>query len=125
MTGRRTSWAIRVLHWTEGLVVLLESYRAFHGALAKLHDAAHPGALTGIRLVLSGSEILAALLFLVPVTARAGGYALLVIFALAIAIHSLHGDFVGLEILLLYGAAVYVSLADGGDRGLPPSAGVS
>lgn len=79
--------------------------------------------LAWVRLVLSGSEIIAALLFLVPVTTVVGGYLLLVIFALAIAIHSLHGDFAGLEILVLYGAAVLVGLADRNDPALPPSAG--
>jgi hypothetical protein len=52
------------------------------------------------------------LLFLVPVATLVGGCALLAIFALAIAIHGLHGEFWGLEILVLYGVAVYVSLAE-------------
>ncbi|MGC2193943.1 MAG: hypothetical protein WA628_04650 [Terriglobales bacterium] len=122
MIGPRTKSAIGALHWTVGLVVLLEAYRTFHGTLARLHDAGHPGALTAVRLVLSGSEIIAVLLFLIPVTAAAGGYALLVVFALAIAIHGLHGDFAGLEILMLYGAAVFVSLAERAEAALPPPA---
>jgi hypothetical protein len=51
-----------------------------------------------------------------------------VIFALAIAIHSLHGDFAGLEILVLYGVAVFVSLAERNDRpvgSLPESSAIS
>jgi hypothetical protein len=110
MIGQRTRFAIHVLHWTVGLVVLLESCLTFHGAQSRLHDLGHSGALAWVRLVLSGSEIIAAVLFLVPVTTVVGGYLLLVIFALAIAMHSLHGDFAGLEILVLYGVAVYVSL---------------
>jgi hypothetical protein len=120
MTGPRTKSAIRVLHWTVGLVVLFESVRVFHGTLARLHEAEHGGVLAGVRLVLSGSEFIAALLFLMPATLLAEGYSLLVIFALAIAIHSLHGDFAGLEILVLYGAAVFVRLADHLDRTSPP-----
>jgi hypothetical protein len=121
MIGQRTRFAIRALHWTVGLVVLLESCLTFHGAQSSLHDLGHSGALAWVRLVLSGSEIFAALLFLIPFTSLVGGYLLLVIFTLAIAIHSLHGDFAGLEILVLYGVAVFVSLADRRDRALPPS----
>jgi hypothetical protein len=122
MTAPRTAFAIRVLHWTVGLVVLLEACQTFLGAHAGLHSAGHAGALVSVRLALSGAEIVAALLFLVPVTTLVGGYALLVIFALAIAIHALHGEFRGLEILVLYGAAVFVSLVDRKNRVVPPGA---
>jgi hypothetical protein len=99
-----------------GLVVLLESYRTFHGALYGIHDPGHAGALASVRLILSGSEIVAVLLFLLPFTTAVGGSALLVIFAAAILIHGLHGDFAGLEILVLYGAAVFAILAYRKDR---------
>jgi len=112
MTGPRTRFAIRCLHWTVGLVVLLESWRTFYSAHSHFHLAGHTGALTWIRLVLSGAEIVAAVLFLLPRTLLVGGYALLAIFGLAIAIHGLHGEFAGLEILVLYGFAVFVSIAD-------------
>ena len=120
MTAPRTAFAIRALHWTVGLVVLLESCRTFLGAHAGLHSAGHAGALAWVRLALSGAEIVGALFFLVPVTTLVGGYALLAIFAAAIVIHGLHGEFWGLEILLLYGAAVFVSLADRSDRTVLP-----
>ena len=108
MTGRPTRFAIELLHWTVGLVVLLESVRTFYWA----HGAGHAGTLIAFRLVLSASEIVAALLFLIPASSVAGALGLLVIFGLAIAMHALHGDFRGLEILVLYGVAVYVSLAE-------------
>ena len=108
MTGRRTRFAMQLLHWTVGLVVLLESARTFDSA----HGAGHAGALIAFRLVLSACEIVAALLFLIPASSVAGALGLLVIFGLAIAVHALHGDFRGLEILVLYGVAVYVSLAE-------------
>src|SRR5690349_17120606 len=111
MISPRTTSPLRLLHWTVGLVILLEAYRTFHGSLVRLHDAGHTGTLAWVRLGLSAPEMLAALLFLVSVTMLIGGYALLVIIALAIAIHALHGDFGGLEILVLYAVAVYVSLA--------------
>jgi hypothetical protein len=74
--------------------------------------AGHAGILNWVRLILSGAEIVAAILFLLPLTLLAGGYALLAIFGLAILIHGLHGEFGGLEILVLYGVAVYVSISD-------------
>jgi len=110
MTGPRTAAAIRVLHWTVGLVLLLESYRTLHGALSHLHDAGHGGTLLWIRLVLSSLEIVGALLFLAPWTLIAGAYLLLGIIAVALAIHGLHGEFAGLEFLVLYAVAVYVCL---------------
>jgi hypothetical protein len=112
MTTSRTALAIRCLHWTVGLVVLLESCRTFYAAHFSAHAAGHAGILNSVRLFLSGTEIVAALLFLVPLTTRLGGYMLLAIFALAIVVHGLHGEFGGLEILVLYGVAVWVSLAD-------------
>jgi hypothetical protein len=104
--------AIPLLHWSVGLVVLWQSYRTFHSSYAGLGSAVHVAALNRIRLGLSGSEIVAAILFLVPPTTIVGGYLLLAIFALAILIHTLHGDFSGMETLLVYGAAVLVSMAD-------------
>ena len=99
------------LRWSVGLVVLWQSWLTFHGTLGKLHAPGHPTALAHVRLVLSGTEMAAATLFLLPVSAAIGGYGLLVIFALAIAIHTLHGDASGLETLVVYGAAVLASLA--------------
>jgi len=103
--------ALPFLRWSVGLVVLWQSWLTFHGTLGKLHAPGHPAALAHVRLVLSGAEMIAAVLFLLPVTAAVGGYGLLTIFALAIAIHALHGDVSGLETLIVYGAAVLASLA--------------
>jgi hypothetical protein len=91
--------------------VLWQSWLTFHGTLGKLHAPGHPAALAHVRLVLSGAEMIAASLFLLPITAAVGGYGLLAIFALAIVMHALHGDVSGLETLVVYGAAVLVSLA--------------
>jgi hypothetical protein len=115
MTASRTAFAIRCLHWALGLVVLLESCRTFYAAHFGLPGSGHAGILNSVRLFLSGAEIIAALLFLVPLTTFVGGYMLLAIFGLAIVIHGLHGEFGGLEILVLYGVAVWVSLAAGKD----------
>jgi hypothetical protein len=99
------------LRWSVGLVVLWQSWLTFHGTLGKLHAPGHPSALAHVRLVLSGAEMAAAVLFLLPVTAAIGGYGLLAIFVLAIATHALHGDVSGLETLVVYGAAVLATLA--------------
>jgi hypothetical protein len=97
MIGRRTTVAIRILWWTVGLVILLEGSRTFSGSMTGVHEPGHAGVLAWVRLMLSGAEILAAPLFLLPVTAAVGGYALLGIIGLAITIHALHGDFRGLR----------------------------
>ena len=125
MIGRRTSVAIRILWWTVGLVIFLEGSRTFAGSLTRVHDPGHAGVLAWVRLILSGAEILAAPLFLLPVTAAVGGYALLGIIAIAIAIHALHGEFWGLEILVLYGIAIYASLTWQKDRAGAGSNGMS
>ena len=103
--------ALPFLHGSVGLVVLWQSWPTFHSALWKLHAPGPPAPLRHVRLALSGVEIIAAGLFLVRWTERLGGLLLLVIFALAILIHTLHGDVAGLETLVVYGAAVMVCLA--------------
>ncbi len=103
--------AIPFLRWSVGLVVLWQSYKTFHSAYSKLHVPGHSGALAGVRLVLSGSEMVAAILFLIPLTTVLAGYVLLTIFAAAIVIHTLHGDLSGMETLIVYGAAILVMLA--------------
>jgi hypothetical protein len=109
LIGKRFS--LLFLRWVTGLVVLWQSWLSFHSAITHWHAPAHPTALAHVRLVLSGTEIVAAVLFLVPLTRKTGGYLLLVIFSLAIVIHALHGDFNGLDVLVVYAAAVLACLA--------------
>lgn len=111
--------ALPFLRWTTGLAVLWASWRTFHGTLQHLHAPEHSAALVQVRIVLSGAEILAAVLFLIPRCEKAGGFALLAIFALAVVIHALHGDVSGIEVLLVYAAAVFACLAF---RGSQPAA---
>lgn len=105
--------ALPLLRWTVGMVVLWQSWLTFHASVSHLHVAEHSAALAPVRVLLSGAEIVAAVLFLAPRTRKLGGYLLLVIFALAIAIHALHGDARGFETLLVYGAAVLACLTEG------------
>lgn len=98
--------AIAALTWTLGVVVLAESIR-----FALSHSAAYHLTTLGLPAVLGpllgGVEALAALLFLIPSTRRAGGAGLLVIFAIAGAIHLLHGEY-DVGGLVVYAAAVLV-----------------
>jgi hypothetical protein len=64
-----------------------------------------------VRLVLTGAEMVAAVLFLVPRTRTAGSYGLLVVFALAMGIHIAHREWEILS-LMVYLMAVLVSLAN-------------
>ncbi len=106
---RRLRNAISILHWSVGVVILIESC-LFVFSASRAHAFAESGIPHLIRPVLGGAEIIAVLLFLIPPTRTIGGYALLVIFALAALIHILHGqpDIGG---LVVYAAAVYTVLA--------------
>jgi hypothetical protein len=84
--------AVEGLRWTLGLVVLLESSRlAF--ASSQIHAFSKTGLPEWLRPLLAGSEILAAILFLVPFTSIVGSYLLLAVFLLAALVHILHGQF--------------------------------
>lgn len=100
--------SISVLRWSLGLVLLWESCQ-----FALSTDAAHHlqrmGLPSWIAPALGGTEALAALLFLLPVVRRVGGYSLLVIFVIAALLHVLHGQF-EIGSLVVYGAAVLVCM---------------
>jgi hypothetical protein len=109
MNARGSTKTTAVLKWVLGLVVLGESLRL---ALAQEGHfiATHP-LLHHLRPALGWSEAVAAALFLIPLTTIAGGYALLVIFAMAAVLHVLHGE-IDIGMLLVYGAAVLVVLTN-------------
>jgi hypothetical protein len=109
MNARLTKFSIPMLRWTLGLVVLLESCQ-FIFSTSAAHFLAKAGLPLWIRPVLGGAEIIAAVLFLVPVTTVIGSYLLLVIFGLAALVHILHGQY---EVggLVVYAAAVLVGVA--------------
>lgn len=119
MNIRRQQIATRVLRWTVGLVVLWESYQfGFSGAAT--HHLQRMGLPPWIAPALGGTEIVVAILFLLPRLGRIGGYSLLVVFAVAATLHLLHGQF-GIGPLLVYGAAVFACMPEN-DRTLPESA---
>jgi uncharacterized membrane protein YphA (DoxX/SURF4 family) len=101
--------SIPLLRWILGLVVVLESAE-FILSNSVVHFLAKAGLPSWIQPVLGGSEILAAVLFLLPFAARLGSYLLLIVFALAALLHVLHGQF-NVGGLVVYTAAVLVCLA--------------
>jgi hypothetical protein len=90
MNERVRSLAIRGLRGCVGLMVLRQSRR-----LAFEQSAGRGFAPTGlppwIRPALGGAEIVAAVLFLLPITTALGGYVLPVIFFRAAVLHVLPG----------------------------------
>jgi len=109
MSTRRREMTIAGLRWAVGVVVIAESLRlALHPAAAQ--HFARAGMPLWMRPALAWTELVAAILFLVPLTTVAGGYLLLVIFLLAALLHVLHGEF-AIGALVVYGLAVLVSMA--------------
>jgi len=96
------------LRWTLAIVVLIQSC-LFVFASSGIHAAGQLGLPNWIRPVLGGSEIIAALLFLLPATSVAGGYLLLAVFFFAAAIHVLHGQY-DVGGLIVYAVAVLVCI---------------
>ena len=103
--------SMALLRWSMSLVVLWESFR-FVASTASVQHLQCMGLPGWIAPVLGAVEIGAVVVFVVPKLRRIGGYALLVIFAIAAVLHILHGQF---EIgpLVVYSAAVLVCVADG------------
>jgi hypothetical protein len=109
MNSKQQRAANTVLRWTVGLVVLWQSYRFLATATSNT-ELRHLGMPHGFALALGGVELVAAALFLVPRLSRLGGCVLLAVFAVACAIHALHGQF-AIGALLVYAAAVAACLA--------------
>jgi hypothetical protein len=100
--------AIPGLRWVLALVVLLESAH-FAISPAAPHELAGTGLPQWIPPALGGSKVIAVLLFLVPASIVVGGYALLLIFAIAVGIHFLLGQY-DVGHLVVYGMAVIVCM---------------
>jgi hypothetical protein len=108
MNQRLKTITIAGLRWTLGLVVLLQSFR-FAFSPSTIHHFSQTGLPQWIRPALAGSEIIAALLFLIPAASVIGSYLLLLIFAIAIVVHFLHGQF-DVGGLIVYGMAAIVCM---------------
>jgi hypothetical protein len=108
--GARSSQSVSmiVLRWTLGLVVLWQSFH-FAVSAGSAHHLVRMGLPRWLAPVLGGAEILAAILFLLPKTAKSGGFLLLLIFAIALVLHLLHGEY-QIETLLVYIAAAWACI---------------
>lgn len=106
MNIQRDRAAIIGLQWTLGLVVLIEAgFFAF--AQAEIHSFGKTGLPHSLRLVIAFSEIVGAVLFLIPRTVVVGSWLLVAVFLGAAAIHLLHG-FGNIGGLFIYAAAAFV-----------------
>lgn len=96
----------RILRWALGLLLAIES-ALFLFAPGEARTFAHSGMPHTLRFIIGGLELGAAVLFLISPTVLLGGYLLLGTFALAGAVHILHGQ---LNIGTLVGYAIAVLL---------------
>ncbi len=101
---------IVTLRWALGLVVLVEALR-FAVSPAMAAHFARTGLPLWIRPMLGWLETVAAILFLIPATGRAGGSTLLLTFAAAVALHFRLRDY-GVGALVVYAAAVIACITD-------------
>jgi hypothetical protein len=103
MTSQRSHIALTVLQWTLGVVILVESILFLQPSAAHAFTQTHMP--TAVRFGLGVSEIAGCLSMLYPRTVVRGAWLLMVVFAIAIAIHLLHGMYnVG-------GLAIYTAAA--------------
>ncbi|HEY6951459.1 MAG TPA: hypothetical protein VI758_03565 [Bacteroidota bacterium] len=106
MNSKSFRSAFVVFHITLGAVVFLQNVgtvvRATSGHLADV--------MRSHLLLLAIAEAIAAILFLLPKTARVGGGILLAIFAVALSIHGIRGELS----LLVYAAGVVLVMIEGG-----------
>jgi uncharacterized membrane protein YphA (DoxX/SURF4 family) len=114
MSRDRRDLSITVLHVVLGAVLLLG------GCLEVAHArsaaaAAHALPPVWARLTIAWSEIVAAVLFLIPPCARVGAFLLLAVLLAAAVIHLAHGQ--NPAALLVYASGVLVVLAHRGGRG--------
>jgi len=114
MRQNQARTALVLLRWVLGLVILEESAQFAFSASAGRAFAA-TGMPNIVHLGLAWSEMVAAVIFLIPkaVVPKAtivGGWLLLTILAFAVVVHLLHGWF-DVGVLVLYAAATWAVMA--------------
>jgi uncharacterized membrane protein YphA (DoxX/SURF4 family) len=98
--------ALLALQWSVGVVIFIEAaLLAF--SHAEIRFPGHGGIHHWIRLGLAWTEMLACILFLVPRAMKLGSQLLITVFAVAVFLHVLQGNF-QIGGLLIYAAAVSV-----------------
>ena len=111
MTEHRMKCALTGLQWTLGIVMLIEAV-LFLMPSAR-HDFARTHMPDILRQVLGWGEIIGAVLLLIPRTAARGGWLLVGIFVLAIAVHLLHGMYNVGSLAVYTAAACAVGIGKG------------
>lgn len=111
MNDTKLSFWIRVLWLVVGSVALIQA-AVFLFTLYGAEHSSRQNPLFWIQSVLAFSEIIAALLFLVPRTFVVGAWALPAVFLFAMLLHVAHGEFGVIGGLLVYSVAVLVVKAN-------------
>jgi uncharacterized membrane protein YphA (DoxX/SURF4 family) len=90
LSNRERKWALTALRWSLGIIILIEAVLFLFSPISRhaFESTQLPGSL---RLVLGWGEILASILLAIQGTVAIGGRLLMLIFAIAIVIHLLHG----------------------------------
>ena len=118
MIDAKRTLSIKALRFILGIVVLIESMMVAY-TYKEVVAADHIGLPGQVILALALIEILGAVLFLIRPTIRYGSYILLAVFACAVLIHVLHGQY-NIGGLLVYGAgavAVWFHTTGGNNDG--------
>jgi hypothetical protein len=106
MKAQVNKTALLGLQWSLGVVIFIQAaLLAF--SHAEIHFPGHPGIHHWVRLGLAWSEMLACILFLVPRAMNLGSRLLIAVFAIAVLLHVLRGNF-QIGGVLIYAAAVSV-----------------
>jgi uncharacterized membrane protein YphA (DoxX/SURF4 family) len=104
MAGSLHRFSMKGLHWSVGVVLIIESARfAFGAGAAKM--IAHMGLPAWVRPAIGVTELVAAVLFLLPPTTVLGGWILMLVFCAAAVVHLLHGQY-DVSMLVIYAMAV-------------------
>jgi uncharacterized membrane protein YphA (DoxX/SURF4 family) len=108
MSMEKGKLTIRILRYVLGAVVLLQSIRVavYYQEVAHSSHIPFPAHFV---LALASLEASGALLFLLPWTLRAGSWLLLAVLFFAVLVHTAHGQFEGLG-MLVYAAGVLAVL---------------
>jgi hypothetical protein len=110
--GASASLPIQFLQWSVGIVVGIAAVRTFfHSAQALAAPGASHHAI--FMPLLSGIEIAAVVLFLIPSMSRVGGYLLLVVFGVAFLFHAHGGEWEG-NLIVYIAAVIAVRSSSGG-----------
>jgi hypothetical protein len=102
----RVQRSITTLRVVLGVVVVVQSVEALLSRGAGPHESL----IRQLLPILAGAEIMGAFLILVPATARLGARVLIGVFAAAVVLHGLHGDW-NVGPLLVYAGSAGVVLA--------------